>query len=128
MLVGMIECDVFVTADRGFGHEHNLEELPFGIVIVHVARNKVAFLSADLLSTASGCCRMPGRRSAPRLLIVRAEVRRSQTRNGSVKIGQPVAGCQTERAERSPNGNTPVVRLPSGSTVIHQQEPRVFLG
>jgi hypothetical protein len=35
--------DVFVTADRGFEHEHNLKNLSFGIVIVHVPKNKVEF-------------------------------------------------------------------------------------
>lgn len=38
-----LECDVFITADRGFEHEHNLKSLAFGIVIVHVARNKITF-------------------------------------------------------------------------------------
>ena len=32
-------CEVFLTIDRGFEHEHNLSLLSFGIVIVHVARN-----------------------------------------------------------------------------------------
>ena len=43
VLVKQLECDVFVTADRGFEHEHNLESLSFGIVVVHAARNKIAF-------------------------------------------------------------------------------------
>jgi hypothetical protein len=43
VLVKQLECDVFVTADRGFEHEHDLKSLSFGIVIVHVARNKIAF-------------------------------------------------------------------------------------
>ena len=43
VLVKQLECDVFVTADRGFEHEHNLKSLWFGIVIVHVARNKISF-------------------------------------------------------------------------------------
>jgi hypothetical protein len=43
VLVKQLECDVFVTADRGFEHEHNLRSLPFGIVIVHSARNKISF-------------------------------------------------------------------------------------
>jgi hypothetical protein len=43
VLVKQLVCDVFVTADRGFEHEHNLKSMPFGIVIVHVARNKFAF-------------------------------------------------------------------------------------
>ena len=42
-LVKRLECYVFVTADRGFEHEHNLKSLSFGIVVVHVARNKIAF-------------------------------------------------------------------------------------
>jgi hypothetical protein len=41
--VKQLECDVFITADRGFGHEHDLKSLSFGIVIVHAARNKIAF-------------------------------------------------------------------------------------
>ena len=43
VLVKQLECDVLVTADRGFEHEHNLKSLSFGIVVVHVARNKIAF-------------------------------------------------------------------------------------
>ena len=43
VLVKQLECDVFVTADRGFEHQHNLKSLSFGIVVVHVARNKIAF-------------------------------------------------------------------------------------
>ena len=43
VLVKQLECDVFITADRGFEHEHNLKSLPFGIVIVHVTRNKINF-------------------------------------------------------------------------------------
>jgi predicted nuclease of predicted toxin-antitoxin system len=35
--------DVLVTADRGFEYEHNLSKLQFGIIIVHVPKNKVAF-------------------------------------------------------------------------------------
>ncbi len=42
-LVKRLECDVFITADRGFEHEHNLKSLPFGIVIVRVTRNKITF-------------------------------------------------------------------------------------
>ena len=41
VLVKRLECDVFVTADRGFEHEHNLKALSFGIVFIHVARNKI---------------------------------------------------------------------------------------
>lgn len=43
VLVKQLDCDVFVTADRGFEHEHNLKSLSFGIVIVHVPRNKIDF-------------------------------------------------------------------------------------
>lgn len=43
VLVKQLECDVFVTADHGFEHQHNLKPLPFGIVVVHVVRNKIAF-------------------------------------------------------------------------------------
>jgi hypothetical protein len=43
VLVKQLECDVFITADRGFEHEHNLKALSFGIVIVHVTRNKITF-------------------------------------------------------------------------------------
>ncbi|MBM3726870.1 MAG: hypothetical protein FJW40_15795 [Acidobacteria bacterium] len=43
VLVKQLECDVSVTADRGFEHEHNLRSLPFGIVVVHVTRNKIGF-------------------------------------------------------------------------------------
>jgi hypothetical protein len=43
---------VLVTIDRGFEHEHNLTRVRLGIVIVHVAKNKVEFyreLAAQLL-------------------------------------------------------------------------------
>jgi hypothetical protein len=43
VLVKQLQCDVFVTADRGFEHEHNLNALRFGIVIVHATRNEVTF-------------------------------------------------------------------------------------
>jgi hypothetical protein len=43
VLVKQLACDVFVTADRGFEHEHNLKSLSFGIVVVHVPRNKIGF-------------------------------------------------------------------------------------
>jgi len=36
------QCDVFLTLDQGFEHEHNLSSLEFGIVIVHVTRNRFA--------------------------------------------------------------------------------------
>jgi hypothetical protein len=35
--------DVLVTIDRGFEHEHNLKRFHFGIVIVHVVKNKIEF-------------------------------------------------------------------------------------
>jgi hypothetical protein len=37
---------VFVTADQGFEHEHDLKSLSFGIIIVHAARNKITFYRA----------------------------------------------------------------------------------
>src|ERR1035438_5222662 len=43
VLVKQLGGDVFITADRGFEHEHNLKALLFGIVIVHVTRNKIDF-------------------------------------------------------------------------------------
>jgi hypothetical protein len=43
VLVKQLECDVFITADRGFEHQHDLKALSFGIVIVHVTRNKITF-------------------------------------------------------------------------------------
>jgi len=48
------QFDVFVTIDQGFEHEHNLKKLRFGIVIVHVPKNKVEFywpLAAQLRET-----------------------------------------------------------------------------
>jgi predicted nuclease of predicted toxin-antitoxin system len=36
-------CDVLVTTDKGFEHEHNLKRLTFGIVIVHVKRNRMEY-------------------------------------------------------------------------------------
>ena len=35
--------DVLITIDRGFEFQQNLRKLVFGLVIVHVARNKVEF-------------------------------------------------------------------------------------
>ncbi len=43
VLVKQITCDVFITADRGFEHEHDLQSLSFGIIIIHAARNKITF-------------------------------------------------------------------------------------
>jgi hypothetical protein len=43
VLVKQLDCDVFVTADRGFEHQHNLKSLSFGIVVLHAQRNKIAF-------------------------------------------------------------------------------------
>ncbi len=37
------QCDVMVTIDQGFEHEHNLKKLSFGIVIVHVPRNRMEY-------------------------------------------------------------------------------------
>jgi hypothetical protein len=37
------ECDVLVTIDKGFEHEHNLKKLTFGIVIVHVPKNRIEY-------------------------------------------------------------------------------------
>ena len=39
-------CDVFLTIDQGFEHEHNLSLLGFGIVIFHVPRNRLAHYEA----------------------------------------------------------------------------------
>jgi hypothetical protein len=44
-----------VTIDQGFEHEHNLKKLSFGIVIVHVARNRMGTLSSTV-PCASGRC------------------------------------------------------------------------
>ena len=35
------QFDAFVTIDRGFEFEHNLKKLTFGIVIVHVEKNRL---------------------------------------------------------------------------------------
>jgi len=35
------KCDVLVTIDRGFEHEQNLKKLSFGIVILHVPKNRM---------------------------------------------------------------------------------------
>jgi len=35
--------DVFVTIDKGFEFEINLKKLTFGIVIVHVKRNRIEY-------------------------------------------------------------------------------------
>jgi predicted nuclease of predicted toxin-antitoxin system len=35
--------DVLITIDRGFEFEHNLEKLAFGIVIVHVPKNRIDY-------------------------------------------------------------------------------------
>jgi predicted nuclease of predicted toxin-antitoxin system len=35
------QCDVLVTTDNGFEYEHNLKKIAFGIVIVHVKRNRM---------------------------------------------------------------------------------------
>ena len=36
-------CDVLVTIDKGFEYEHNLKNVAFGIVIVHVPRNRMEY-------------------------------------------------------------------------------------
>jgi hypothetical protein len=43
VLVKQLECGVFVTADHGFEHEHDLKSLAFRIVIVHVTREQITF-------------------------------------------------------------------------------------
>ncbi len=43
ILVKQLRCDVFVTADRGFEHQHNLKLLSFGIVIVRAKSNQIEF-------------------------------------------------------------------------------------
>ena len=35
--------DVLVTIDQGFEHQQNLNKLRFGLLIIHVERNKVDF-------------------------------------------------------------------------------------
>ncbi len=45
-------CNVLITLDHGFEHEQNLKSLKFGIVIVHVRRNRMDYflpLAAQLL-------------------------------------------------------------------------------
>ena len=37
------QFDILVTADQGFEHQQNLKSLSFGLLIIHVARNKVEF-------------------------------------------------------------------------------------
>lgn len=39
-------CDVFLTIDQGFEHEHNLALLDFGIVIAHVPKNRTLYYKA----------------------------------------------------------------------------------
>ena len=45
MLLPMVQdrFDVFVTIDQGWEYEHNLGKLHFGLVIVHVLKNKAEF-------------------------------------------------------------------------------------
>ncbi len=54
-------CEVFLTIDQGFEHEHNLSSLGFGVVIAHVARNRLAHYEAirDEISQAVSSVR-PG--------------------------------------------------------------------
>jgi hypothetical protein len=40
------QCEVFLTIDQGFEHQHNVSLLGFGIVIVHVPRNRLAHYEA----------------------------------------------------------------------------------
>jgi hypothetical protein len=35
--------EAFVTIDRGFEFEHDLKKLTFGIVIAHVAKNRIDY-------------------------------------------------------------------------------------
>ena len=37
------QFDVLVTTDQGFEHQQNLRTLRFGLLIIHVPRNKVDF-------------------------------------------------------------------------------------
>lgn len=37
------QFDVLVTSDRRFEHQHNLQTISLGLVIVHVRKNKVEF-------------------------------------------------------------------------------------
>ncbi len=45
VLVALLQdrFDVLVTIDQGFEHQQNLKILRFGLLIIHVARNKVEF-------------------------------------------------------------------------------------
>ncbi len=49
-------CEVFLTIDQGFEHEHNLSSLGFGIVIVHVPRNRVAHYNAIREEISQAVC------------------------------------------------------------------------
>jgi hypothetical protein len=40
------QCEVFLTIDQGLEHQHNLSKLDFGIVIVHIIRNRVTHYKA----------------------------------------------------------------------------------
>jgi hypothetical protein len=40
--------DVFLTIDRGIEHQQNIAALDFGVVIVHVARNRMSHYQALL--------------------------------------------------------------------------------
>jgi hypothetical protein len=56
------QVDVLVTLDKGFEFEHNLKKLTFGIVIVHVARNRIEYyrpLSPELVAAVENV--RPGR-------------------------------------------------------------------
>lgn len=48
--------DVLITTDRGFEFEHNLAKLSFGILILHVLKNKLRYYRAieDEIADAIG--------------------------------------------------------------------------
>lgn len=55
------KCDVLVTIDRGFEHQHNLKTLTFGIVIVHVRRNRMEYYCPLFQAIFEACEQvMPG--------------------------------------------------------------------
>jgi hypothetical protein len=37
------QFEAFLTIDRGFEFEHDLKKLTFGIVIIHVPKNRIAY-------------------------------------------------------------------------------------
>lgn len=46
--------EVFITLDRGFEHEHNLSKIRFGIIIVHIPRNKAVYYRSLLPALIAG--------------------------------------------------------------------------